>query len=338
MNGHYEKEHHGKKWREARWEHQGDNYVLVDGDWIDADVRPTAAPPAMREEKFEARPGFVFVRGRWDWRNGNWEWMAGHWEKERPGKRWREARWEMRDGSYQLVDGAWDEAPMYPNAAPPPPREERFDARPGHVWVKGRWDWRNGEWTWVPGHMERQRAGNMWHDGRWEMKDGRYAWVEGSWGAPPAYPPLDQPPPEPRAERPQSRPGYFWAEGHWDWKDGQYVWAPGSLIAVRPGYRMLFGKWHQDGDHWIRSNNGWGPADASPPPPQYVQPAPPAPREESVQPKAGFVWARGHYGWTNNAYAWIPGHWERQRASHRWVDGRWEQRGNAWFWVEGGWQ
>lgn len=66
--------------------------------------------------------------------------------------------------------------------------------------------------------------------------------------------------------------------------------------------------------------------------------APPPPRDEAVQPRAGFVWARGHYGWANNGYEWIPGHWERQRAQQRWVDGRWEQRGNAWVWVEGGWR
>ena len=87
------------------------------------------------------------MRGRWDWRNGNWEWLAGHWEKERAGKRWREARWENQNGAYVLVEGAWDEAPMYPTAAPPPPREERFDAKPGHVWVRGRWDWRGGNWS-----------------------------------------------------------------------------------------------------------------------------------------------------------------------------------------------
>jgi hypothetical protein len=71
-------------------------------------------------------------------------------------------------------------------------------------------------------------------------------------------------------------------------------------------------------------------APTSPPPPL---------RDENPGARPGFVWARGHYGWTaNQGYAWIPGHWESQQAQRRWVEGRWEQRGNSWFWVEGGWQ
>jgi len=66
---------------------------------------------------------------------------------------------------------------------------------------------------------------------------------------------------------------------------------------------------------------------------------PPAPRDENVQPRAGFVWVRGHYGWSaNNAYEWIAGHWERERAGVRWYDGRWEQRGSVWVYVEGAWR
>jgi hypothetical protein len=355
MSGHWEKERHGKKWRQARWEQQNGAYVLVDGDWVDdVVVRPTAAPPAPREEKFDPRPGFVYVRGRWDWRNGNWEWQPGRWEKERRGKHWREARWEQQNGAYVLVDGGWEDAALYPTAAPPAPREERWDARPGFVWVKGRWDWRNGEWTWLNGHFERQRARQMWTEGSWQMRDGHYVWVEGRWGAAPAWPPLSMAPPAPQPETPQARPGYFWEAGDWQWKNGQYVWGPGQLIPVRPGYHRLVGMWRQDGDHWVRSNNGWE-KDAAPPPPPPPGPeirdhrappppvngptsAPPAPRAENTQPRAGFVFIRGHYEWRNNAYEWINGHWERQRANQRWTDGRWEARGNTWVWVDGSWQ
>jgi hypothetical protein len=184
MAGRYEKEHPGKHWRDARWEMRDGGYVLVDGDWIDAGIRPTVAPPPLREERFDPRPGFIYAKGRWDWRNGNWEWLPGHWERERAGKHWREARWEMRDGGYVLVDGDWEEAAMYPTAAPPPLREEKWERRAGFVWVRGRWDWRNGNWDWVNGHWERERARQMWIDGNWQPRDGRYVWVDGHWGAP----------------------------------------------------------------------------------------------------------------------------------------------------------
>jgi hypothetical protein len=77
------------------------------------------------------RHGFVFIRGRWDWRNGKWEWVDGHWERERAGKQWREARWEPRDDGYVLVDGEWIDV----GAAPPPPAAEppdRGDRRDHH--------------------------------------------------------------------------------------------------------------------------------------------------------------------------------------------------------------
>jgi hypothetical protein len=179
MNGHYEREHMGKKWREGRWERRGDAFVFVDGEWID--LGPTNAPPALREEVIAARPGFIFVRGRWDWRNGSWEWLPGHWERAREGKKWREARWELREGRYVLVEGEWFDVPLYPTAAPPELRIENPIARPGFMWVRGRWTWRDGEWAWLDGHWERERFGHRWIEGRWEPREGRYVWVEGNW-------------------------------------------------------------------------------------------------------------------------------------------------------------
>ena len=29
-----------------------------------------------------------------------------------------------------------------------------------------------------------------------------------------------------------------------------------------------------------------------------------------MTPRSGFVWVRGHYGWSSNAYEWIAGHYE----------------------------
>jgi hypothetical protein len=80
-------------------------YVRLDGGWIT--LGPAAAPPVVREERWEARPGHIWVRGHWDWVNGSWTWIPGHHERERAGYIWREPRWEMRDGVYVKVEGSW---------------------------------------------------------------------------------------------------------------------------------------------------------------------------------------------------------------------------------------
>src|SRR4051812_46656901 len=120
---------------------------------------PTAPPPAARVERHGARPGFVWISGRWDWRNGRWGWTAGHWERQQRGRRWTEGRWERQGDRYVWVDGRWLEAPMYPTEAPPPPREERVAPRRGFSWASGRWDWNDGNWHWTAGHWEREQRG-----------------------------------------------------------------------------------------------------------------------------------------------------------------------------------
>ncbi|HET9625337.1 MAG TPA: IPT/TIG domain-containing protein [Kofleriaceae bacterium] len=132
--GRFEREQAGKHWRPGHWEHQGDRWGFTEGGWVEAggpppgpvgrDDRPHEAPPPPREEKFQPRAGFVFVRGRWDWRDGKWGWTAGRWERERPGKQWREPRWENRDGGFVLVEGDWVDVgappPSEPVGGPPP--------------------------------------------------------------------------------------------------------------------------------------------------------------------------------------------------------------------------
>jgi hypothetical protein len=175
---------------------------------------PREAPPAPREEKYDARPGFAWVRGRWDWKAGKWEWVAGHWERERAGKKWNEGRWERKGDAWSYIEGEWiavgEPAPSpgdRPREAPPAPREEKYDARPGSVWVRGQWDWKGGKWEWVAGHWERERAGKKWRDVRWEQRDGYYTRIDGDWvdanEPPPGPPPGGSPPivPEGRPRR-----------------------------------------------------------------------------------------------------------------------------------------
>ena len=150
--GHWERERAGKQWRAGHWDKRGNTWAFTAGGWIDGaampppgpghddhhdgdhhdgdhhdgdhhanDHRPHQAPPPMRAETASMKPGFVWVRGRWDWRDDKWEWVNGHYERERAHKKWREARWEDRDGTWALVDGEWvDEGAAMPPPPPPP--------------------------------------------------------------------------------------------------------------------------------------------------------------------------------------------------------------------------
>ncbi|HLL21743.1 MAG TPA: YXWGXW repeat-containing protein [Kofleriaceae bacterium] len=64
VSGHYERERRGYRWRDRRWEERDDGWVAVDGGWVTAG--PASAPPAVRVESYDTRPGFVWVRGNWD--------------------------------------------------------------------------------------------------------------------------------------------------------------------------------------------------------------------------------------------------------------------------------
>jgi hypothetical protein len=238
-------------------------------------VGPTSAPPAPRAERARARRGWVWVGGRYEWRNGAWVWQAGRWERERRGKRWRDGRWEERHGRWEWVDGRWDEPSPYPTSAPPSAPIERPQFRRGFVWVSGRYEWRDGAWAWQPGRWEREQRGRRWRDGRWDRRDDRYEWVEGSWEAEgsvssppgvvvPAQPPVyvgngpTTPPPAPRAESAPARAGYVWIAGRYDWRDGAYQWIPGHWERERANQVWNPGRWELRGGTYVWIEGRWG--------------------------------------------------------------------------------
>jgi hypothetical protein len=72
---------------------------------------PTQAPPPARAESYGApRAGFIWVTGRWDWRNGAWAWADGHWERQQANMVWVAGRWELQGNYYVWIDGRWDRA------------------------------------------------------------------------------------------------------------------------------------------------------------------------------------------------------------------------------------
>ncbi len=54
-----------------------------------------------------ARPGFVWIDGRWSWRSGRWQWRDGYWERDRAGYTWEQGRWERRGRGHVWVEGRW---------------------------------------------------------------------------------------------------------------------------------------------------------------------------------------------------------------------------------------
>lgn len=64
---------------------------------------------------------------------------------------------------------------------------------------------------------------------------------------------------------------------------------------------------------------------------------PPQPKVETMAPRPGYVWVRGHWDLVNGQWAWISGRYVRDRPGSRWQEGRWERRGEAWHWFEGEW-
>ena len=65
--------------------------------------------------------------------------------------------------------------------------------------------------------------------------------------------------------------------------------------------------------------------------------APPVWVAEQVQPRPGFVWARGYWRWSGRRYVAVRGHWEPARAGYRYVHPHWDRRGDGWHWRAGIW-
>jgi hypothetical protein len=73
-----------------------------------AQIYIETAPPARRVERFEARPGQVYVAGSWQWVNGKHEWVPGHYVSERRGYRYENDRWVQHDNNKWMYQrGGW---------------------------------------------------------------------------------------------------------------------------------------------------------------------------------------------------------------------------------------
>src|SRR5262245_3995988 len=65
---------------------------------------------------------------------------------------------------------------------------------------------------------------------------------------------------------------------------------------------------------------------------------PPPPRYEVVPaPRAGYIWAPGHYELFRDQYVWRPGQWLTARPGYRYVAPTWAQVGNRWHYTPSRW-
>jgi WXXGXW repeat (2 copies) len=65
--------------------------------------------------------------------------------------------------------------------------------------------------------------------------------------------------------------------------------------------------------------------------------APPAPREERVEMRPGYVWIQGRWDWQGGQWVWMDGRWEAQRSGYQWQQGSWVQGDGGWRYNEGTW-
>ena len=73
-----------------------------------ADVVIRTAPPPPRDERMpEARRGYVWAPGHWEWRHGRYVWNNGKWLRERHGYAYRAPNWVERDGRWMMERGGW---------------------------------------------------------------------------------------------------------------------------------------------------------------------------------------------------------------------------------------
>ena len=66
-----------------------------------------------------------------------------------------------------------------------------------------------------------------------------------------------------------------------------------------------------------------------PPPPRY-EPVPP--------PRAGHVWAPGHWEWNGHRHVWAQGHWIRARHGYVYRAPEWRQHDGRWTYHASRWE
>jgi hypothetical protein len=66
------------------------------------------APPALRAERVpEARRGYTWIPGHWEWKRNHHTWVRGTWVRDRRGYVYNQPTWAERDGRWEMTRGNW---------------------------------------------------------------------------------------------------------------------------------------------------------------------------------------------------------------------------------------
>ncbi len=66
------------------------------------------APPPLRAERVpQARRGYVWAPGHWEYRHGRYVWTRGTWLRERHGYAYTAPTWVERDGRWVMERNGW---------------------------------------------------------------------------------------------------------------------------------------------------------------------------------------------------------------------------------------
>jgi len=104
--GKLERRQRGKRLRPGGWAQVGGQWQWNGHAWDPAPQQQDAPPPPIIEA-VTPRRGYVWAKGRYEWRNGDYEWTPGHWERERKNKRWVDGGWQNVSGSWTFSIGGW---------------------------------------------------------------------------------------------------------------------------------------------------------------------------------------------------------------------------------------
>lgn len=147
-----------------------------------------APPPPRYEAVPQARRGYVWAPGYWNWDGQRHVWAGGQWIQERGGNQYRRAEWVRENNQWRLDRGGWIAVQAQPvryeeiRVAPPAPRYERMpQARHGYVWSPGHWEWRGRRYDWAPGVWIAERPGHVYVAPTWNQRDGRWVMEQGRW-------------------------------------------------------------------------------------------------------------------------------------------------------------